>query len=100
LIGLVRYRSGVAPITAAALGSLPPEQAGLASAVNNTVSRVGGLVAVALIGFVVRLVADGLTVASFRAGMTVAAGLALAGAGVAAAFLPAGRRDIGPIGMR
>lgn len=39
----------VAPLTATALGALPDEQSGLASAVNNDVSRVGGLVAVALL---------------------------------------------------
>lgn len=37
----------VAPLTATALGSLPAKHAGLASAVNNDVSRLGGLIAVA-----------------------------------------------------
>jgi EmrB/QacA subfamily drug resistance transporter len=37
----------VAPLTATALGSLPDNQAGLASAVNNGVARLGGLLAVA-----------------------------------------------------
>ncbi len=39
----------VAPLTATALGALPSEHAGLASAVNNDVARVGGLVAVAIL---------------------------------------------------
>ncbi|MGH9088428.1 MAG: MFS transporter [Acidimicrobiales bacterium] len=39
----------VAPLTATALGALPDEQAGLASAVNNDVARAGGLVAVAVL---------------------------------------------------
>ena len=39
----------VAPLTATAMGALPADHAGLASAVNNDVSRIGGLVAVALL---------------------------------------------------
>jgi len=38
----------VAPLTAAILGDVPPSQAGIASAVNNAVARIAGLVAVAL----------------------------------------------------
>ena len=37
----------VAPLTATAMGALPPEHAGLASAVNNDVARLGSLLAVA-----------------------------------------------------
>lgn len=39
----------VAPLTVTALGSVPEEHAGLASAVNNDVSRLGGLLAVAVL---------------------------------------------------
>ncbi|MHB8680729.1 MAG: DHA2 family efflux MFS transporter permease subunit [Acidimicrobiales bacterium] len=39
----------VAPLTATALGSVSGDHAGLASAVNNDVSRVGGLIAVAVL---------------------------------------------------
>ena len=39
----------VAPLTATAMAALPSAHAGLASAVNNDVSRIGGLVAVALL---------------------------------------------------
>lgn len=39
----------VAPLTATALSALPGTQAGIASAVNNDVARVGGLVAVAVL---------------------------------------------------
>ena len=39
----------VAPLTTTAMGSLPEERSGLASAVNNDVARVGSLVAVAIL---------------------------------------------------
>lgn len=96
----------VAPITATALKSAPERYAGIASGVNSTVSRLGSLVAVAIITLVISLVfhaqvddegavplakdqrSPALREASidgFRAGMLLAAGLAFLGAGVAAA---------------
>jgi EmrB/QacA subfamily drug resistance transporter len=94
----------VAPITATALKSAPSEYAGIASGVNSTVSRLGSLMAVALIGLVISLVFDSraenedavplaknqppalreASTDAFRAGMLVAAGLAIGGAVVAA----------------
>lgn len=87
----------VAPITATALKAVPEEHAGIASGVNATVSRLGSLISVALIGLVIAFSfghADAVPLAkdqrgpelrdssvdAFRAGMLVAAGLALAGA--------------------
>lgn len=43
----------VAPLTAAILGDVPQRQAGIASAVNNAVARIAGLVAIAAIGAIV-----------------------------------------------
>jgi EmrB/QacA subfamily drug resistance transporter len=43
----------VAPLTAAILGDVESEHAGIASAVNNAVARVAGLIAVAAVGAVV-----------------------------------------------
>ncbi|MGZ4390296.1 MAG: hypothetical protein ACXVZL_13035, partial [Gaiellaceae bacterium] len=48
----------------------------------------------ALVGLVISLVAGRLTVASFRAGMTAAAGLALAGAAVGAVWIPGRGRGV------
>jgi EmrB/QacA subfamily drug resistance transporter len=95
----------VAPITSTALKSAPAELAGIASGVNSTVSRLGNLIAVAAVGVVISLVfhsqvADDsavplakdqvdqalrdASISGFRAAMVVAAGLAFAGAAVAA----------------
>jgi EmrB/QacA subfamily drug resistance transporter len=43
----------VSPLTAAILGAIEPARSGIASAVNNAVSRVAGLVAIAAIGTIV-----------------------------------------------
>ncbi len=43
----------VAPLTAAILGDVPAAQAGIASAVNNAVARIAGLLAVAAVGAIV-----------------------------------------------
>ncbi len=75
----------VAPLTSAILGDIAAAHAGIGSAVNNAVSRVAGLVAIAFIG----VIAGGaLDLAGFHrlvtwaAGMLIAAGL-LAAAGIA-----------------
>jgi hypothetical protein len=43
----------VAPLTSAILGDVPSAQAGIASATNNAVARIAGLIAVAAVGAVV-----------------------------------------------
>jgi EmrB/QacA subfamily drug resistance transporter len=43
----------VAPLTSAILGDVPPDKAGIASAINNAVARIAGLLAVAAVGAVV-----------------------------------------------
>ena len=56
----------------AVLGAVPPDDAGIASAVNNAVARVAGLVVVALAGVIVGGVLD---VGSFHRALVVTAGL-------------------------
>ena len=110
IAGLVLFSLGlammVAPITATALKSAPERYAGIASGVNSTVSRLGSLIAVAVIGLVISLVFEARTdapdavplarnqtapelreasVDGFRAGMLLAAALAFAGAAVGGA---------------
>jgi len=43
----------VSPLTSAILGSIEPEHSGIASAVNNAVSRVAGLIVIAMIAVVI-----------------------------------------------
>jgi EmrB/QacA subfamily drug resistance transporter len=107
--GLVVFGVGlavtVAPITATALAAAPTRLAGIAAGVNNTVSRVGGLIAVAVIGLVIAQVFAAsagaghgkpltgsipvgvereASIDAFRAGIGVAAFLCLIGASIGA----------------
>ncbi|MFC5501902.1 MFS transporter [Lysinimonas soli] len=43
----------VSPLTSAILGSIDPSRSGIASAVNNAVSRVAGLIVIAMLGVIV-----------------------------------------------
>ena len=77
--------SSVAPLTATALSSAPPERTGLASAVNNTVARTGSLLAVAILPALAGITGDSyLHPAVFESGFQRAALIAAvvcAGAG-------------------
>jgi EmrB/QacA subfamily drug resistance transporter len=57
LPGIILFGLGlsatVAPLTAAILGSISETQAGIGSAVNNAVSRIAGLIAVAFLGIII-----------------------------------------------
>ena len=87
LPGLIVFSVGlsvtVSPLTAAVLAAVDQAQSGIGSAVNNAVSRVSGLIAVALLGVIIGLGGGGggsMDVAGFRAAALVVAALfALAG---------------------
>jgi len=66
----------VAPLTSAILGAISERQAGIGSAINNAVSRVAGLIAIALLGVIVGAHLD---VDGFAHGMLVTALLLFAG---------------------
>ncbi|MFE6736386.1 MFS transporter [Microbacterium sp. NPDC057650] len=66
----------VAPLTAAILGSIDESRSGIASAVNNAVSRVAGLLVVAMISTIVGGMLD---LAGFHSAALVTAGLMIAG---------------------
>ena len=66
----------VAPLTTAVLGAAPSADAGIASAVNNAVARVAGLVVVALAG---TIVGGALDLGSFHRSLVVTASLLVVG---------------------
>ncbi len=79
----------VAPVTATALAAADPRHAGVASGVNNAVSRAAGLLAVAVLPVIAGLSGGDFQDAAalgegFRVAMVVTAGVALAGGLVAA----------------
>jgi EmrB/QacA subfamily drug resistance transporter len=76
LPGLVVFALGlsvtVSPLTAAILAAVDPAQSGIGSAVNNAVSRIAGLIAIAFTGVIIGGAVD---FAGFRQGAMVTAGL-------------------------
>jgi EmrB/QacA subfamily drug resistance transporter len=76
LPGLVVFGLGlsitVSPLTAAILAAVVPAQSGIGSAINNAVSRIAGLIAIAFTGVIIGGAVD---FAGFRQGALVTAGL-------------------------
>lgn len=87
----------VAPLTAAILGAVPKGQSGIGSAINNAVSRVAGLIAVALAAVLLGGVLD---FESFRRVMLITAVLFVVGGLVSAVGISnkAARRQAGEVG--
>ena len=67
----------VSPLTSAILGAIDTERSGIASAVNNAVSRVAGLIVIAMIAFIVA--GDSITLEGFHRAAIVTAVLMFAG---------------------
>ena len=88
LPGLVVFGLGltitVSPLTAAILAAVDPAQSGIGSAVNNAISRIAGLIAIAFTGVIIGGAMD---FAGFRQGVLVTAALlAVAGRGLGARY--------------
>ena len=86
LPGLVVFGLGlsmtVSPLTAAILAAVDPAQSGIGSAINNAISRIAGLIAIAFTGVIISLgersdgIASGaIDFGGFRQGAFVVAGL-------------------------
>lgn len=83
----------VAPLTAAVLGSVSSDQAGIASGVNNAVARTSQLLAVAALPGLAGIGADALAdpdafAAGFRVAMLICTGLLVIGAALSAVMIP------------
>ncbi|BDZ50071.1 hypothetical protein GCM10025867_23120 [Frondihabitans sucicola] len=89
----------VTPLTSTVLAQIAPDEAGIASAVNNAISRVAGLVAVAFVGVITGSVLD---VAGFHRVIVVVVVLLVVSAVVSLVGLPRGvaaGRDPVPAGL-
>jgi len=76
LIFAVGLSMTVAPLTSAVLGDVEKHNAGIASAVNNAVARIAGLIAIAVVGVIV---GTSLDLSGFRRALAVTAGLMAVG---------------------
>jgi MFS family permease len=72
----------VAPLTSAVLGDIEKSRSGIASAVNNAIARVAGLIAIAIIGVVV---GHTINLNGFRHAIIFTAGLLIIGGVLSAA---------------
>jgi EmrB/QacA subfamily drug resistance transporter len=90
LIG-IGMTTAVAPLTNTVMASVDRHHAGAASGVNNATARIGGMVAVALIGLVLTGGGRGVSIDAFHIAMGLAAAVAVI-AGVAGWFSAAAKQ--------
>jgi len=90
LIG-IGMTTAVAPLTNAVMASVDRHHAGAASGVNNATARIGGMVAVALIGLALTGGARGVSIDAFHAAALIAAAIAIM-AGIAGWFSTPGKQ--------
>ena len=86
----------VAPLTTAVMGSVDEARAGIASGVNNTISRAAGLLAIALLGIVVSVTFSGSLAHRLRSeaiSPATRAAASVAGERLVTGVLPAAVRD-------
>jgi MFS family permease len=101
LPGLLLFALGlsmtVAPLTSAVLESVDPKRAGIASAVNNAVARIAGLLAIAFVGVIG---GKSITIYSFHHVLVAIASLLLLGSiisGVSIKNIPRSRTVESPL---
>jgi MFS family permease len=105
LPGLIVFGVGlsitVSPLTAAVLAAVDPAQSGIGSAVNNAVSRIAGLIAVAFTGVIIGGTGDSGFVrgdfAGFHQGMLVVAALLVVAGAISAVGISNAQCDYGRI---
>ncbi len=98
LPGLVVFGLGltitVSPLTAAILAAVDPAQSGVGSAVNNALSRISGLIAIAFAGVIIGGAVD---FDGFRRGVVVTAGLFAVAGLISGAGIRNGQGDLGHV---
>lgn len=94
LPGVILYGVGlsmtIAPITSTVLGAVDSKNSGIASAVNNAISRVAGLLAIAGISLIVQ---NKITLHSFQSSVVVTAALMIIGGVISLVGIPSGAGD-------
>jgi predicted MFS family arabinose efflux permease len=92
ILGGLGMALSMAPLTSAAMGSIPVDKAGVGSAVINSMRQVGGSVGLALMGAIIAsqgVAASGapFTIGGFQLGLRVSSAIAACGCVIAVAFI-------------